>query len=81
MGGAMGGYTTAKKKVIEFLNKLTDILVPVISVAILLGVIFGLDTPFVGQVYANVSEILNMLGEGALLALVSIVIILAYIKK
>jgi hypothetical protein len=69
------------KKVIEFLNKLTDILVPVISVAILLGVIFGLDTPFVGEVYANVSEILNMLGEGALLALVSIVIILAYIKK
>ena len=69
------------KKVIEFLNKLTDILVPVISVAILLGVIFGLDTPFVGQVYANVSEILNMLGEGALLALVSIVIILEYIKK
>jgi len=69
------------KKVIEFLNKLTDILVPVISVAILLGVIFGLDTPFVGQVYANVSEILNMLGEGALLALDSIVIILAYIKK
>ena len=69
------------KKVIEFLNKLTDILVPVISVAILLGVIFGLDTPFVGQVYANVSDILNMLGEGALLALVSIVIILTYIKK
>jgi len=69
------------KKVIEFLNKLTDILVPVISVAILLGVIFGLDTPFVGQVYANVSEILNMLGEDALLALISLVIILSYLKK
>ena len=69
------------KKVIEFLNKLTDILVPVISVAILLGVIFGLDTPFVGQVYANVSDILNMLGEDALLALISLVIILSYLKK
>jgi hypothetical protein len=48
---------------------------------LLLGVIFGPDTPFIGDVYNNVSNILNMLGEDALLALVALVIILGYLKK
>ena len=50
-----------------FLNKVTKL--------------FGTSTPFVGDVYKNVSDILNMLGEDALLALISLVIILAYLKK
>jgi hypothetical protein len=50
-------------------------------VSLLLGIIFGVDTPFVGDVYNNVSKILNMLGEDALLALVSLIIILSYFKK
>ena len=68
-------------KIIDFLNKLRDVLVPVITVALLLGIIFGPETSVVGDVYANFTAILSMLGEDALLALVSIVIILSYLKK
>ena len=64
-----------------FLNKLTKLLVPLVVVSLLLGILLGPSTPFVGDVYNNVSSILNMLGEDALLALVSIVIILAYFKE
>ncbi|MDC0484841.1 hypothetical protein OAN54_00025 [Gammaproteobacteria bacterium] len=64
-----------------FLNKLTKLLIPLVAVSLLLGIIFGTSTPFVGDVYKNVSEILNMLGEDALLALVSLIIILLYLKK
>jgi|TARA_B110000003_G_C16379990_1_gene430050 purine-cytosine permease-like protein len=68
-------------KIIDFLNKLRDVLVPVITVALLLGIIFGPETSVVGDIYTNFTEILSMLGEDALLALVSIVIILSYLKK
>ena len=64
-----------------FLNKVTKLLIPLVIVSLLLGIIFGPQTPFVGDVYNNVSSILNMLGEDALLALISIVIILSYLKK
>ncbi len=68
-------------QITKFLKKLTDVLVPVVTVSLLLGVIFGPDTVIVGDIYTNFSLILNMLGEDALLALVSIIIILAYLKK
>ena len=61
-----------------FLNKVTKVLMPLVVVSLLLGIIFGTDTPFVGDVYKNISNILNMLGEDALLALVSLIIILSY---
>ena len=64
-----------------FLNKVTKLLIPLVIVSLLLGIIFGPSTPFVGDVYKNVTDILNKLGEDALLALVSLVIILAYLKK
>jgi hypothetical protein len=64
-----------------FLNKLIKLLMPLVAVTLLLGIIFGTSTPFVGDIYKNVSDILNMLGEDALLALVSLVIILVYLKK
>ena len=64
-----------------FLNKVTKLLIPLVIVSLLLGIIFGPQPPFVGDVYNNVSNILNMLGEDALLALISLVIILSYLKK
>ena len=64
-----------------FLNKVTKLLIPLVIVSLLLGIIFGPDTPFVGDVYNNVSNILNMLGEDGLLVLVSVIIILSYLKK
>ena len=63
-----------------FLNNVTKLLVPLVTASLLLGIIFGPDTPYVGDVYQNVTNILNMLGEDALLALVSLVIILSYLN-
>ena len=63
-----------------FLNKVTKLLVPLVTASLLLGIIFGPNTPYVGDVYQNVTNILNMLGEDALLALVSLVIILSYLN-
>ena len=73
--------STSINKATTFLNKLTKLLVPLVAVTLLLGVIFGPDTPFVGDVYKNVANILEMLGENALLALVSVLIIALYLKK
>ena len=65
----------------NLLNKITKLLVPLVASSLLLGIILGVDTPFVGDVYKNVSDVLEMLGEDALLALVSLIIILALLKK
>ena len=65
----------------DFLARLTDVLVPVVSVALLLGIIFGPEAPFVGDVYKNISDLLNLIGSDGLLGLVAIIIILAYLKK
>ena len=45
-----------------FLNKVTKLLIPLVLASLLLGIIFGTSTPFVGDVYKNVADILNMLG-------------------
>ena len=74
-------YKTVFNTVKDFLARLTDILVPVVSVALLLGIIFGPDAPFVGDVYKNISDLLNLIGSDGLLGLVAIIIILAYLKK
>ena len=68
-------------KIKTYLNKLIDVLIPIILVSLLLGIIFGPEAPFVGSIYTNVSNVMSMLGEDGLLALVSIIIILSYIKK
>tara|TARA_Y100000996_G_C22160920_1_gene494520 strand:- start:69 stop:302 length:234 start_codon:yes stop_codon:yes gene_type:complete len=64
-----------------FLNKVTKLLIPLVVASLLFGILFGINTPFVGDVYKNVTDVLNMLGEDALLALVALVIIFAYLKK
>ena len=68
-------------KIKNFLNKVIDVLIPIVTVMLLLGIVFGPSAPVVGDIYTNVSSILGMLGEDGLLALVAIVIIIAYINK
>ena len=68
-------------KIIDFLNDVTRLLIPIVAVSLLLGIIFGPETTFVGDVYKNITEILNTIGEDAILGLISIVIILSYLKK
>ena len=74
-------YKTILNSIKDFLVRLTDVLVPVVSVALLLGIIFGPEAPFVGDVYKNISDLLNLLGTDGLLGLVAIIIILAYLRK
>ncbi len=63
------------------LNKVTKLLIPLVVVSLLLGILLGIDTPFVGDVYKNVSSVIDMLGEDGLLVLISVIIILSYLNK
>ena len=63
------------------LNKVTKLLIPLDVVSLLLGILLGIDTPFVGDVYKNVSSVVDMLGEDGLLVLISVIIILSYLNK
>ena len=63
------------------LNKVTKLLIPLVVVSLLLGILLGIDTPFVGYVYKNVSSVVDMLGEDGLLVLISVIIILSYLNK
>ena len=69
------------KSIRKFFRRLTDVLIPIVAVSLLLGIIFGIDAPFVGNVYTNVAEIIGLIGQDGLLALISIIIILACLKK
>ena len=62
-------YKTILNSIKDFLARLTDVLVPVVSVALLLGIIFGPEAPFVGDVYKNISDLLNLIGSDGLLGL------------
>tara|TARA_B100000886_G_scaffold315660_1_gene253765 strand:- start:348 stop:578 length:231 start_codon:yes stop_codon:yes gene_type:complete len=74
-------YKTILNSIKDVFIRLTDVLVPVVSVALLLGIIFGPEAPFVGDVYKNISDLLSLIGTDGLLGLVAIIIILAYFKK
>ena len=63
------------------LNKVTKLLIPLVVVSLLLGILLGIDTPFVGDVYKNVSSVVDMLGEDGLLVLISVIIILSYLNN
>ena len=63
------------------LNKVTKLFIPLVVVSLLLGILRGIDTPFVGDVYKNVSSVVDMLGEDGLLVLISVIIILSYLNK
>ena len=71
----------ALTKLTAFFNKLLKLLLPLVAVSLLLGIILGPNTPVVGDVYKNVTDVLNMLGEDGLLVLVSLLIILIFLKK
>lgn len=68
-------------KLKEFLEKFTEILLLVVSVSLLLGVLFGPEAAFIGSVYQNFATILNSIGQDGVIALVSIAIIFAILKR
>tara|TARA_Y100001970_G_scaffold30526_1_gene37909 strand:- start:85 stop:318 length:234 start_codon:yes stop_codon:yes gene_type:complete len=68
-------------KLKNFLSKLTEVLLLVVSVSLLLGVLFGPDSAFIGTVYQNFARILSDIGQDGIIALVSVAIIFAVLKK
>ena len=74
-------YKTILNSIKDFLARLIDVLVPIVSVSLLLGIIFGPEAPFVGDVYKNLSELLSLIGTDGVLGLVAIIIILGYLRK
>ena len=72
-------YSLNKIKV--YLKQVTDVLLVVVTVALLLGFLFGPDAPFVGAVYSNLVTILDTIGDSGVVALVSLIIIFLINKK
>ena len=68
-------------KIKSYLKQVTDVLLVVVAVALLLGILFGPDAPFVGTVYANLVNILDTIGDSGVVALVSLIIIFLINKK
>ena len=68
-------------KIKEFLEKLNEVLLLVVAVSLLLGVLFGPEAAFIGSVYQNFALILNSIGQDGVIALVSVAIIFAILKK
>ena len=65
----------------NFLYKVTEVLALFLAVSLLVGIIFGRETAFFGSVVSNFSSILSIIGEEGLIALVSLLIIAAILKK
>ena len=68
-------------KIKSYLKQATEVLLSVIAVALLLGIIFGVDAPFVGIIYSNLITILDAIGDNGIVALVSLIIIFLINKK
>ena len=65
----------------SFLYKVTEVLTLFVAVSLLVGIIFGPETAFFGSVVSNFSSILSIIGEEGLIALVSLLIIAAILRK
>ena len=68
-------------KIKSYLKQVTDVLLVIVAVALLLGVLFGPDAPFVGVVYSNLVTILDTIGDSGVVALISLIIIFLINKK
>ena len=68
-------------KIKSYLKQVTDVLLVVVAVALLLGVLFGPDAPFVGVVYSNLVTILDTIGDRGVVSLVSLIIVFLINKK
>ena len=65
----------------DFLYKVTEILTLFVAIAVLVGIIFGPETSFFGDIVKNFASLLSILGQEGLLALISILIIVDILKK
>ena len=64
-----------------FLEKHTEVLLLEVAVSLLIGVLFRPDAAIIGSDNQNFATILNSFGQDGVIALVSVAIIFAILKK
>ena len=66
----------------NFLNSIMDIAMAVIPLIVVLGVIFGDNVPFLGfEVIDNISMLINQLGSGGLVGVITLGILYALFRR
>ena len=66
----------------NFLNSVMDIAMAVIPLIVVLGVIFGDNVPFLGTaVVDNISMLINQLGSGGLVGVITLGILYALFRR
>ena len=67
----------------KWLGEITEIALLLIAIGIAVEILFGKAVPFFGGIVANLTALLNTLGENGLVGLIalSIILFLFYIKK
>lgn len=71
------------KEIKKWLGEITEISLLLVALGVLVTILFGEDVPFFSGVAANLSVLLNALGEKGLVGLVAlgIILFLFYKKK
>ena len=66
----------------SFLSSVMDIAMAVIPLIVVLGVIFGDNVPFLGtEVVDNISMLINQLGSGGLVGVITLGILYALFRR
>ena len=66
----------------SFLSSVMDIAMAVIPLIVVLGVIFGDNVPFLGtEVVDNISMLINQLGNGGLIGVITLGILYALFRR
>ena len=69
------------EKVKRWIGEITEISLLLIALGIVVGILFGDTVPFFGGIVANLTGLLNTLGENGLVGLVALSIILYLFHK
>ncbi|MFP6736474.1 MAG: hypothetical protein VB959_21915 [Rhodospirillales bacterium] len=72
-----GIYDSVKR----FFTQVTEMGLLLIALSVVAGIIFGGDLPFVGNVVGNLLALIKSLGDGGLVGLIAVGIILWLLSK
>ncbi len=65
----------------KWLGEITEILLLLIAIGIAVEILFGTTVPFFGGIVANLTSLLNTLGQNGLVGLIALGIILYLFSK
>jgi hypothetical protein len=64
------------QEVKKLLGEITEIALLLVALGVVVEILFGKDVPFFGGIVANLTALLNTLGENGLVGLIALAIIL-----